>query len=511
MRTRFIIGTVLTCALTLVTVSASAAPLPFPAGEERSSELIASITGPTDIGVGRTIVLTASASRFSGEGVRYEWYVGNREIPIGRGIDVLFTPEDPGRIVFRLVIRATIDGEERTTQAEHTVVAYTHKILLLADATVPTDTLTALQSVAASSGVFLHVLQPATDSAPLEREDALARVLAEQPSALDGVERIVVWTDEILGLQSLVRAARDNEDIRNGLRGRTIMLLTDRSLPTLARTTQVALAVLAPDRILLTRPAAAPDILAIPGLEELRVRLIAHGVETMLVDPTMPGVPPWQMLSVLVRAMLAEGVPTQIVLLLLVLPVIATILAALKQVVGLKTFGLYTPSIVALSFLSLGATVGIVFLLVILATGYAVRAAMRKIRLLYIPKVAVIITIISLALLLLLAIGTAMGMRFSRETVFVLLIMSTLTESFLNLKTEAGWISAITGVGETLVASLICTLLVRWPAFQSLFLAYPEIVLLAIVVNFGLGRWTGLRVVEYFRFREVFRHLQEEE
>jgi hypothetical protein len=44
-----------------------------------------------------------------------------------------------------------------------------------------------------------------------------------------------------------------------------------------------------------------------------------------------------------------------------------------------------------------------------------------------------------------------------------------------------------------------------------LFLAYPEIVLLAIVVNFGLGRWTGLRVVEYFRFREVFRHLQEEE
>ena len=31
-----------------------------------------------------------------------------------------------------------------------------------------------------------------------------------------------------------------------------------------------------------------------------------------------------------------------------------------------------------------------------------------------------------------------------------------------------------------------------------------------IVVNIALGRWTGLRLVEYVRFREVFRHLQEE-
>jgi hypothetical protein len=41
-------------------------------------------------------------------------------------------------------------------------------------------------------------------------------------------------------------------------------------------------------------------------------------------------------------------------------------------------------------------------------------------------------------------------------------------------------------------------------------LAYPETILVTFPVNLFLGRWTGLRVVEYFRFREVFKHLQEE-
>ena len=135
---------------------------------------------------------------------------------------------------------------------------------------------------------------------------------------------------------------------------------------------------------------------------------------------------------------------------------------------------------------------------------------MRRWRLLYIPKVAIVITVVSITLLLLLGLGTLFHIILARDTIFVLLIMSTLSESFLNVKTEEGLYSAILGTGETILAALLCVFIVQWPWLQSFALAYPELILFTIAADAILGRWTGLRLVEYFRFREVFKHLQEE-
>ena len=88
--------------------------------------------------------------------------------------------------------------------------------------------------------------------------------------------------------------------------------------------------------------------------------------------------------------------------------------------------------------------------------------------------------------------------------------MSTLAESFLNVKTGEGWWAASIGIGETILASLLCVAIVQWALLQSFILAYPELIFITIIINAALGRWTGLRLVEYVRFREVFRHLQEE-
>jgi len=78
------------------------------------------------------------------------------------------------------------------------------------------------------------------------------------------------------------------------------------------------------------------------------------------------------------------------------------------------------------------------------------------------------------------------------------------------VKSEEGWKAASFGIGETVLAALVCVFIVQWSFLQSLILAYPELILLTVGVNVFLGRWTGLRLVEYFRFREVFKHIQEE-
>lgn len=469
------------------------------------------ISGPEDVAVGRTIVLDASLSRSVGEIVQYRWFIADQEQPISQTVEAVFTPDRPGIITFRLVVTAALEnGEQVTSEAQRTVTVYNRKIVLVADASVMEEKLALHRQMASDAGVFLRVLQPMPMATPLGAEEALGALLSEQANVLAGADAIVLWTDGVSGLQALTNAYKDDPRLIAGLGNQSIILITDRSLSTLARIARGPFSELQPQQILLTRTEALNPLFAAGSMDQFMTSIVQRDIEYLRIDASTAGIRPWNLLSSLVNAMLTKGVPSQTVILLLVLPVIAMILALLKQVIGITTFGLYTPSIIALSFLALGWQIGVLFLLFIVITGYATRMIMRRWRLLYIPKVAIILTVVSFTLLLLMGLSAFAGITFSRETIFILLIMSTLAESFLNLKTEQGWISAILGIAETVLAALLCVFIVQWPLFQSIILAYPELTLLTIVADAVLGRWTGLRLVEYFRFREVFKHMQEE-
>lgn len=476
-----------------------------------SGAVRAVITGPSDVAVGRTVILDASASVVDGVIERYEWTIEGQRTPISETVEAIYTPEQPGILSFRLVLTVLRDDGERVQgEALYRVIAYERKIALIADPGIERDKLARHRDTAEQQGIFLQVLQPPASTTPLDAEEAFVVMLGEQAGALQGADAIVVWTDGVRGLQALMRVAQANPELRGSLAQQTIVMVTDGSLQTLSRTAQGQYSVLRPEAILLTRREALNALLSTPNLEEFFSEITRRDIDVLRLDASSVGLRPWNILSTLVNAMLVRGVPSQTVILLLVLPVIATILAFLKQVVGITTFGLYTPSIIALSFLALGWQMGVLFLVAILLVGYGARRLLKGWRILYIPKVAIILTVVSIALLVLMSVGAMLGLTFTRETIFLLLIMSTLAESFLNVKTEQGLLSAVLAVSETVLAALVCVFLVQWGPFQSLLLAYPELLVLTVLANILLGRWTGLRLVEYFRFRDVFRHLQEE-
>jgi len=469
------------------------------------------ISGPEDVAVGRTIVLDASLSRTVGDSPRYQWFIEGRAQPISDTVEAVYTPEVPGVITFRLVIRTTLpNGQELNTDTVHIVTVYSRKIALIADASVPAAKLALHRQAAADAGVFLRILQPQAPTTPLGGEELLTQLITEQGSAIDGANAIVLWTEGITGLQALMRALQSNTELLAGIHNQNIILITDGSLQTLARVARGPYSQLLPQQIIVTRTEALNPLLSAPGMDEFITQIEQRDIEYLRIDESTAGLRPWNILSSLVNAMLTQGVPSQTVILLLVLPVITMILAFLKQVVGITTFGLYTPSVIALSFLALGWPLGLLFLFFIIVTGYATRSFMRRWRLLYVPKVAIILSVVSLTLLIVMGVSAYFGITFSRETIFILLIMSTLSESFLSMKTEGGLLPTALSIGETVFAALICVFIVQWDIFQSMVLAYPELTLLSIVVDIILGRWTGLRLFEYFRFREVFKHMQEE-
>ena len=90
--------------------------------------------------------------------------------------------------------------------------------------------------------------------------------------------------------------------------------------------------------------------------------------------------------------------------------------------------------------------------------------------------------------------------------------MTTLSEKFMEAKSETGMKSAVLGVLETLLVVMVLYYFMIWSFFDNLLISWPEIVIFPILLTLLLGKFTGLRISEYIRFRSLFlSHIGEEE
>ncbi len=211
----------------------------------------------------------------------------------------------------------------------------------------------------------------------------------------------------------------------------------------------------------------------------------------------------------IINYFLAAGVPVETVYLLLMLPVIATLVAFFRQIVGIKAFGIYTPSIITFAFLAFGEKglkYGIAIFFAVIGMGILSRYLLRSFRLLYLPRVAITLSIISLTVLGILAFGaTLQRTGLAAVDIFPLLILITLAEKFIATQIEQGTRTALILAGETLIISIVGYFIIGWPTLRHFFLQYPWAILATFIINIGLGKWSGLRLVEFFRFRRILK------
>ena len=213
----------------------------------------------------------------------------------------------------------------------------------------------------------------------------------------------------------------------------------------------------------------------------------------------------------LVLFFVEQGVPLQTVTLLLMLPIVATLVAFFRQVIGIKAFGIYTPSIITFALLAFdpnGLKYGVAIFISVILVGMVTRLVLRRFRLLYLPRVAITLSVISLAILLILVIGGTYGRTgLASISIFPLLIMITLAEKFVATQIEKGsrvaFILAVRNARHFRRRILSRQMGHSRDAPPQLSL----VVLLTFLINFSLGKWTGLRVTEYFRFRKILRYL----
>lgn len=212
-------------------------------------------------------------------------------------------------------------------------------------------------------------------------------------------------------------------------------------------------------------------------------------------------------ISPIINFFLGQGVPLDTVALIIILPVIATFIAFLRQVFGIKAFGIYTPLIVTFAFLATnGLKYGIAIFLSVILVGMLMRFVLKPFRLLYLPRVAIMLTVVAIFILGVLTLGG--GMRrtgLAAVSIFPILIMITIVEKFVAAQIEKGDKTAIILAIETLLISIAGYFIASSQVIAKIVLHYPWVILLTIPINILLGKWTGLRASEYFRFKEIFK------
>ncbi len=449
--------------------------------------------------------------------IQYMWDFGDGNKD--EGIEVLHAYKEPGNYTVKLDI---YDGIE-TSSAEHQVFAYEKLAILITDQETAKDRIELISKSAAENGSYLKVIESFGSSTEFISEEVLTKKLTEQSAIIQKANQIVIWTKENSGLNAISRYIRNNpEKAANNFKQKTITVI-EKNISSAESRIQRQFDQIKPDKIIVAKESVVQLVMQGLNNDEIIENLDKGGYEYKVINEKTGKLRPWNFMSYFVNILISNGIPDNTIALLLLLPIIATVVAFMKQFVGITTFGIYTPSIITLSFLIIGMGAGILTLAVSISIGAALRPALKKVRMLFIPKMAIVITVVSLMLLLVLISSIYLGFfnaDFLSIAIFPMLILATLVEKFVAAKTEKGLSSATVLMLGTVFVAVIAYFIaggainigfttIKLNLIKNIILTYPELVLLMIVINVILGKWSGLRVLERIRFREVLRHIEE--
>jgi hypothetical protein len=189
---------------------------------------------------------------------------------------------------------------------------------------------------------------------------------------------------------------------------------------------------------------------------------------------------------------------------LLLLPFGALITSLIRNVVGIRTFGTFSPALLAMSFIYANWETGLAILIVVVTAGLTGRFMLERLRLLMVPRLSIILTLVIMCVVFGVSLFDYIGATPGPQAVLLpMVIMTMLVERFYVSTEEDGLVYSIQlGIG-TIIVAVMCYLMLGWDDVGQFVLKYPEAHFFTIAVFIMLGRYAGYRLTELWRFRDL--------
>lgn len=474
--------------------------------QESGSVAMTRIVAQNSVEAGKNIILRADAELVKGARVvSYLWEFGDGQFSSKEEEVHIF--QNPGRYNVKLKVTWLAPGAQRSEVAEaiQEIFVFERLFVLITDAQQTIERLQALRSRAEDQNIYLHTIQiPDNIRFTSQPFPALEDSLLE----IDQSDTVIIWSDRS-DLLTLLNTFSD----RLQLQQKQLVVIAEGNVQFLKNILLSVYELLAPDRIIITRREALDEFFVTPSDQEVFPLLQSRGYDAELIN--QEDVDEFNLLALPsygIGYLQKKGVEDSVLLLVLFLPLIVTLVTFLRLVIGFSPVGARLPIIFTYTLLVLGWKLGIWVVLLLAIVSYLFRIFLFKSHLLYAAKVGVLTS--TLGVLLLFIMGAAVYLDiaiFDFSSALMIVVVAIMIDRIAGgVEGEKGFYSLMRIFFETLIIASICYGFVSWTWFQILLLAHPEILLVFIFANVVMGRFTGLRLFEYFRFREVLRHGEEE-
>ena len=191
---------------------------------------------------------------------------------------------------------------------------------------------------------------------------------------------------------------------------------------------------------------------------------------------------------------------------LLLLPLAALIICLFRNVIGLDCFGTFAPALVGLAFRDLHSLPGMLVFVSIILLGWIMRRVLDRYHLLQVPRTSVLLSLIVVVLVGAIVVANYQELPATRYvSLFPMVILTGMIERFWTLETEDSTLASFKTLLGTLVVSASIALVLSLHAVVNQMVRYPETLGLIVAGQLLLGRYTGYRLSELFRFRDFLR------
>lgn len=210
-------------------------------------------------------------------------------------------------------------------------------------------------------------------------------------------------------------------------------------------------------------------------------------------------------LSNVITTSVERGISQKTLVLLLLLPAVATLVAFSRHVIGLTGFSIYAPTGLAIVLISTGILPGTILFLLMLAIAAVSKSVISLLKLEYIPRTAMLLWSVSIGIFLTILISTIVpALAILRLDMLSVLLMVLLAEDFMAPLSGLKWKLIAERSLQILCLAILGAMFMSSVYVEQFTLLNPEVVIVLVAVaNFLVGRYLGLRLTEYFRFRPI--------
>ncbi|HRT40086.1 MAG TPA: 7TM domain-containing protein [Candidatus Woesebacteria bacterium] len=190
---------------------------------------------------------------------------------------------------------------------------------------------------------------------------------------------------------------------------------------------------------------------------------------------------------------------------LILLPVVATLVSFLHYFIGLTGYGIFMPTMMAVTFLSMGVLEGLVLFGLILVISLVSNAILKKFRLHFWPARAINLAFIGIGVS---SLSDWVYRQYSLNlsNIYGVMIMILLVEEFVHTQLVKSKGEAKRLILGTLVLAIIGAEVMSIAGIQNWVLAHPYLTILLIVIaNIIIGNYRGMRLIEIGRFGKAIR------